>query len=314
VISIVEDIKYKLLAQPTTQYFINGAPGSGKSFALAQLAQNFSEHIPGSIVFGPFAFDLNETMEYSNWLVQQFFNACFIDELSDIENNPEILQNVATTWAWLNDTVYAPNKRFVILLDVKSSDYSSSQSIANFFSALRSLESTNYKRNYNLHHILTGYWDHVSLEDHYRNANVSFPYTVGHNYKHWNGLDLKDVIEFLPQSCSNPVLYGSVIHELTGGHAGIVGEILSSVDKTFNLQNVLNVIDMLAQSGEATKQLLSAWRHLPQIALKLLDQMLIYRNIPLYANSSQNEHYLIASGIASTRQIGETHYLSFKSR
>lgn len=41
--------------------------------------------------------------------------------------------------------------------------------------------------------------------------------------------------------------------------------------------------------------------------------MLLHRNIPLYANSSQFEHYLTVSGIASIKQIGDTHYLSFKS-
>ncbi|MEM6280824.1 MAG: hypothetical protein AAF787_01410 [Chloroflexota bacterium] len=312
-IDILEDIQRNVLTRKTSQYFINGNPGSGKVQIIEELAASASEYIPGCIVFGPIRFDMENPAHYARWIVDQFYDACFVDDDDDLQNDTTILESVAETWGWLSREVHAPNKTFVILMEMQGEQYSASKTLADFFSALRSLDTSQHQRRFNVHHVITGFWDHVSLESYYRSAGVSFPYTVGHNYTYWKGLSADEVINRLPHDWTSRELYGRVLHELTGGNEAIVSEAITCLEPEFRMAAMLNVIDELARDGQAAQQLLATWQQLPASALKMLTRLLLHRNVALSAGKLHQEMHLVALGLASLRNINGQNFLSFQS-
>jgi len=303
--SWTDDIVQKIIAQKTTQYFINGAPGSGKSYALQRLKHDVPEYIAGTIIFGPFHISLASYQPYCQWVIQSFYDASYLDD-----KNPHI-HDIAELWEWLSEEVDAPNKTVILLLDIEGNTTHSPQQMADFFSALRSLDTTNHKRQFKLHHVLTGYWDHVALENHYQTTHISFPYTVGHNYRLWDGLTAEDIKNLIPQESLNRDLYADVLYEITGGHAQMIIEILANIGYEFKLEHLLHSIHTLAQSSITTTQLVAVWKELPQSVIVLLTDLLIHRSLPINANSSLY-HYLLSNGIASFKQIDQQNYLHFK--
>lgn len=309
--NLVEDIGSKIYARQTTQYFINGCPASGKSYALRQLGSGLSTNLPGLVVFGPYILQMNTSNDYCHWIVNQFLQACFLD---DAPEDMTLFQSVADIWDWLSVKIEAQGKKFVVLLDMQADGYPISDQTANFFSALRGLETSDYRRNFELHHILVGYWDHPSLERHYQTINISFPYTIGHNYRHWEGLDVEVVIGLIDSQSNYREIYGRILHELTGGHAGIIQEILQHQGKhDFKLHDVLEIVNNLALSSNTTDRLIKTWRQLPTRSLEVLKQLLIHRNTLVRSSAQQVENHLMTAGLASTKRIGTSQYLYFKS-
>jgi hypothetical protein len=301
---IFHDVLRRIESLATGAYFLNGAPGVGKSYLLKEFERRLPDEVAGCVVFPPYQLTTSEA--FCEWLIIQ----CEKNHLIDAEpQNEYIRQNLDVLWQWLSENiVLTKNQTLVLLVDVGYVRYQPDETIATLFSVMSLLES--HRLNFKLHHIIIGFWNHEALVQHFNATHTTFPYEVGGNYRLFTGVS-EDVLSTLLPDSAYPELHGKLLHEITGGHLGAAAAIALLLEKT-TLQAMLEGVHRIARQHEVTERLLSVWKQLPETALELLEGLLRQRHLRVSTNGNDEEH-LLSAGIARRTVVDKQVYLGFQS-
>jgi hypothetical protein len=301
---LLDDVLRRIEAHATGSYFINGAPGVGKSYLLKEFERQLPDTIPGCVVLPPY--QITTVEDFCEWLIAQCERNHLIDE---VPQNDYLRQNLDVLWQWLSDNVgLMKNQTLVLLLDIGYIHYQPDDSIATLFSVISVLE--NQRLKFKLHHLIVGFWNHEALLKHFNATNATFPYEVGSNYRIFTGVAAAELTPLLPNS-DYPELHGKLLYEITGGHLGAAVAVAQSLKKP-TLQSMLDSVQNIAKQHEVTDRLLSVWKQLPEAALVLLEGLLRHRHLHVAATTHDDEH-LLSAGIARRTVVDKQVYLGFQS-
>lgn len=311
-VELVHRLANLVRAKNSTTFFLNGAPGSGKSYLLSQLAEQLPAEIPHGLMLGPYGVVGPEIAALGNRLMLDCRDAGFLDESPPTDQGWDLVG----AWRWLGKNAHIPpGQSFLVLIDLVEPIQHYLTTCANLFSAVRNLEGTWSRHDVHVFHMCVGYWDPVGLERYFDSVNTSFPYTVGHNYIVRNGLSREEMITLVSQTRQEETtsLHGQVLYELTGGHPAAALEILSQIEPgNLSLSALLLSTHQAAGGGAAGQALLNAWRHLPAESKSVLRTLVVKRRIPATTHPSHLER-LSASGVARVDRVGMSRYLGFRS-
>jgi hypothetical protein len=198
-------------------YFIDGAPGSGKSALLRELAWRLPEQVPRSLALGPYAVQRDEPGKFFREAIRDCRDAGFLDSEPDAESE----RDLAAAWAYFAANAYVgTDHTFLVLVDLGDIGLYDLESFGNLLSHARELEGIWTHRKIRLFHLFAGYWDHQALMRRFRDISTSFPYTLGDNYTVWTGVSPSAMGDIVVQASSVETgwLYTDTVFELTGGH------------------------------------------------------------------------------------------------
>lgn len=293
-------------------FYLNGAPGSGKSYLMEELSKQLPHEIPRSMALGPYVVQQDDIENLEIRVMRDCQMAGFLDELPPVKSETDL----TTAWRWFADNAYiSTDHAFLVLIDLADAGQIDMAALGRLFSQARQLEGAWRERSIRLFHMFVGYWDHVELTRYFRDISTSFPYTVGDNYAVWEGVSCEETIKLVDETLSGEVdpTYGGTIFELTEGHPAAALDILDHVDTNgIRLQTLLSSTHQAAVEGSAGQALLEAWFQLPTDSRSVLKQLMLKQHIPLH---SLRDHWqqLYAAGAVRYHQVGGEHYLSFRS-
>jgi len=256
-----------------TTFFINGSPGSGKSVLLTQLAIVLPQINKRIRIFGPY--ETNSFQSLTLNLTKDMFDSIYLNT----EIPEDISCDLLSTFDWLKNNIHATaNEKIVILVDL---DYKNMDidSIRSWFSSIRSLEDRWEDGPNKILIILTSYWNHNILDNHYREIRLSFPYTLSHNYFLWRGISPQQMDEIVQQQLTingSVVPYGSLIHELTDGHPGAALEIIEQMKtkQEYSISTMIDAVKLVAKNGKTAKNFVNLWKDLSQKNLSIICHLL----------------------------------------
>jgi hypothetical protein len=202
-----------------------------------------------------------------------------------------------------------------VLVDLPNTWEDGPAVFGNLLSSARHLEGVWKHAELRISHIFAGFWDHTHLEEHYRQIQTSFPYTVGHNYDVWSGVEENQMVALLSRSRpgANHELLGRVLHELTGGYPGVTLEILKSIPQPeVNLQTIISMTHAVAQSGAISAAFVQVWKKFPDPVKQVFRELLIKRQIATLLPQRTIEQLAVA-GVIRTKQVNAKRYLVFHS-
>lgn len=299
-----------IISRHVTSFFLNGAPGSGKSYFLSVLTRQLPLIVPRTCILGPYILSRGQLQRLTANVLRDCVAASLLDE-DAVETLP--IADYAEFWRQTAPHISVGKiQELVILIDVEGEYLGRSvEEISVLFSAIRALESAPELRGIRLHHIVTGCWDHAAFEAHYEHANVSFPYTVGMNYAIWDGLDEDDIRQLLGTNKERH--FSRLLHELTGGHAAIAQQIIHQIGSRYpSFTSLIQITDSLSGDSPVTEQLLNLWKTLPEGAISFIEHLLLRRYIPV-AKAEKYYTLLRVCGIARVKDVEPTSYIAFRS-
>ena len=308
---VVRQIQRVQQASPTSSFFVNGPPGSGKSWLLAQVADRLAQGRPRPLSLGPFAVQQDQTTDLSARIIEECqaygFLACGMV-------CPK-LDNLCDTWDWLAVHGHFSQQRFLLLLDVQGDGYGGRiKSLGNLFSDLRALEGTWRQSQLHVFSVVTATWSEGELQAHCNHYNISFPYTPAHNQIGWLGIPC-EAFETLAITLRPDLtrIQGRVLHELCGGHPAIAQELLSQVPQgEATVRRLLACIRQWAGTEEAVARYFPVLRLLSKPSRALLRKLLEKRYLPAYVWAETKE-VLVAAGVVEECERGGGRYLRIRS-
>lgn len=304
-------LTHQLDTKPANTFFINGAPGTGKSFLLGKLTEELSTELPKVKILGPY----KETTK--NLISYQFLSNLF--DLGYLSEKPDqsVTDNLNSTWFWLKENfIISKRQSFIVLVDIDQISWNDYDSLRIVFSSLRYLEFCWDSREIHFVFVLAGFWDHPGLEDYYESVQLSFPYTVGNNYLKWEGFSCEDFD--LKSQVIDPLLFQkdgffNVIYEIAGGNPKIIVEISRNIDpNALTIRNLLKATTIAATNGSSSNSLLSLLMELPSDSIDVINKVLILRQVPInYVNASIER--LLILDIIKVNLSNQTRYIEIKS-
>lgn len=292
--------------------FVNGAPGTGKSYQLSQLREQPPADIPRCMVLGPYAISWNDVAILGTLVMRDCFDSGFLDTMPD----QHTCATIHDTWDWFsNSGVTNDQQTFVVLIELIECDHPNLPTMTALFSSIRHLGAIWENRHVRLHHLVAGCWDPIALSEWYDRAGVSFPYAPGDNYFVWEGISTRDTqllghTVWLEQA---KPYHTDLLHELTGGHAAAIVEILDRLhNESPSIERILVAAAESAERGDAGQALVNRWKQLTPEALSVLHDLILKRRIIV----SCNQHIvdaLIAMRLVKRQLVGTESYLCFPS-
>lgn len=298
-----------LLSKSAVSFFINGGPGTGKSYLASELAKDIPAAIPGAFIIGP---NVVLASDFDNLPISQM-QACFQAGFLDAVPPEDELRNVADAWIWLDhQNLFSSRQVFVVLVEL-GSDLSLA-SIAELFSRIRHLEAAWNGSGARLLYLVIGSWDVVALTQYYEENGVSFPYTIGRNYMIWKGISSDAMYSLMQREIpSSMPIHGRVLHELCGGNPTVALEILRGLQgQDISVENLLDATRQVATDGETGCRWIEQWTQLTSDA-KAIVKELLHQRCTTNSCSSEPVNQLVALGIVKQRRIGTERYLLFRS-
>ncbi len=298
-----------------TSFFINGVPGSGKTHLLQTLTDRLPEHLPKSMAFGPYHLESASSSVLFAQLLGDLRDACVIDA-----GNGEIPEamDVASGLLWLKECqLLDVQKNVVVFVDIgRSGIQEPIDCIGALFSNLRYIEGKwDYSRP-RIHFILAGQWNHFALATHFDRIQTSYPYTLAHNYVIWSGISIPETELLIKQQRPGeemPDYLVTALHEITGGHAGAIIDILSLMQKgPLSLQGMLVATQQAAASGAASAHLVDSWRAISLSARPLFEQLVSRRHLCVGPADVGSEE-LVVMGIARSEKLAGQSFLALSS-
>lgn len=292
--------------------FVNGAPGSGKSHLLSRLGVHPPTDLPRCMVLGPYSAAWCDVANLGRLILQDCYDSRFLDELPDKESP----QTIHDTWHWFDHHGNINRQQtFLVLIDLVEGDRTDWSVITGLFSSIRYLGAAWENTNIRLHHMVTGCWDPALLSAWYEDTGVSFPYTPGDNYFVWSGITPEDTRLLAQETWPKQVTHYqvSLLHELTGGHAAAMVEILDHLrhDRP-SIEGLLRATTVSATHGAVGQALVHQWKQLPSQAKRLLHELILKRRIQI-SGDQRIDDALIAIGLVRLESIGPRSYLRFPS-
>lgn len=314
--ALVHQLISLIQAKTATTFFLNGAPGSGKSHLLRELAERLPAEISHSVVLGPYQISAANAGELSELILQDCQKASFVD--SPLPTNGELngRLNLADAWQWLGRNAHVRRgQTFLILIDLQAETLFQLDKISTLFSAARYLEGTWSQPGVRLFHMFAGYWDHPALEDHFRDTHMSFPYTVGRNYAVWQGLSAAEMVALVRRTYPKHTnsLHGHILAELAGGHPAAAQDILAQTQATkLSFPALIDATQQAAENGAAGHALLDAWSRLPDESRSVLRNLVLQRHMSTGVPPGYLER-LRTAGAIRLDALGSKNYVSFRS-
>lgn len=305
-------ITQKTDTKQASTYFVNGVPGSGKSTLLRQTAEKLPKYVPNANVLGPYFVDSHYA--FTNGIIRDCQDYSFIDQSAP----DEILGDMVSTWRWLQKNIKTPrNQTLAVFVDF---DYSQSQQIETlqpWMSGLRSLEQS-WAEPYlaRLIVVFSSYWNPAELSKWYTMSGFSFPYTSQYNYYVSPGISA-DMVQslvqrFFPKS-TDYLPFDRLLHEITNGHPGAIVELLSHMTvETLTVPGIIATVQKIAQTSQTTQQLLQIWQRLSPHALTIVQDVLLFKQIPVKACTSHLET-LQTAGLVRLHPLGKEKYVRLYS-
>jgi hypothetical protein len=185
-------------------------------------------------------------------------------------------------------------------------------SLRSWFSSIRALEDRWEDAPARLLIVLAGYWNHNLLDAYYRNIRLSFPYTISHNYFHWYGISIAQMVDLVQQyfpGSQEVIPYGALLHEVTGGHPGAAVEIAEIISKkqVLSIPTLFSAVKQVACKGKVTAELIHIWIQLPTETKLLLEQILL--GYPIRTNTQrQNWDSLCTAGLTKEVIVARIYY------
>ena len=312
---LTSDLIHQLVKQIGSKrantFFLNGPPGSGKSFLLNQLAQELPNVISHVQAFGPYR--VSAFNDLNTKLVDDFKDFAYVQD----QPQRDVLLDLVSTWNWLKHNLQASSRlTLVVLIDLDYQNMVDLDIWRSWFSSIRYLEDVWEDGPTHLLVLLSGYWQHNTLETFYQDINLSFPYTVGKNYFIWSGISVEQTEKLVTKrfpDTSSATLFGSLLHEITDGHPGAVQDILESVkDSSLSSNAIMSSAKQAARDGGYASRLVEIWVSLPEIARSAIGDLLLFRQIPTNVASPYLD-YLRTAGIVKLEKIGEQYYAVSRS-
>jgi hypothetical protein len=308
---IANYILRQLDSKAASTFFVNGAPGTGKSFLLYKLSEELPKKLRHLKVLGPFK--VNQPDSLGMQILNELAELCYLENVP----GPEITNDLNSTWHWLKDR-WQPNARqaFVILIDMEGVEWDNYDELRVFLSSMRYLEHLWDTGPARLAILAAGFWDHPGLEIYYaEELKLSFPYTVSQNYIVWEGLPLNSSQELLGNvSLAGPiqVIYGKLLHEIAGGNPKIMHDILDKLRPGIpSVDSLLTAVREAASSGNVGQAMLKIWKKLPPTSMKAIEELLLLRQVPVKSLSPNLERLWVA-GILSERMILNQRYVTLR--
>lgn len=280
---IINRLRTQLDTKLATTMFINGATGTGKSFLQQRLATDIPTRITRSKIFGPYK------VHSADALGRQLFRD--LRDLGYITSVPsaDLASDLAGIWRWLKDNVQAPNRSiFIILIDLDGVGWNDYDELRVWFSSIRSLEHFWDSGPINLAVLITGFWDHPGLKIFYEQSQFSFPYTSGKNYILWEEIPISCSMELIsahlngPASSPTQIMFGRLLYEICSGNPSVMKEILQSIEPgNISVDALLKSAQQAASNGSVGQALLMNWKQLTPDSIKLIDELLLLRQIPV---------------------------------
>lgn len=292
--------------------FLNGPVGSGKSYLLRDLALQVVRSPFRVQVIGPFEVADKSLDDLGFHILVECHQSGFLD--GPESSMPRL--SFVDSWKWLEANAHVNGEqKFVVLMDLSSSVQSDVRAIGNVFSQMRLVEGVWDCRSIQPHLVATGGWDHVQLQSHFNDLNVSFPYTAGYNYVVWNGVSAEEMVKIIAGSKQHAdfEILGKTLHELVGGHPGAARDVIQhAMSKPMSLRTLLAAVQAAASDGDQSRRFLQQWQKLPANAQTLLSELVLRRHF-VVSSSSESVDSLVISGSARTYRIGHRTILGFAS-
>jgi hypothetical protein len=298
----------------TTTFYLNGAPGSGKTHFLQTLAAQLPTQLANTQTLGPYSLSLRE-----QWTRELHERVLFdLHEMGYLEAQPSVPDpdNWADLWLWIASNGHFKNgQSFAVLVDVSSDGFDDLDPLADLFSGGRRLEGAWQDQRLGVHTVYAGCWAERVLEEHYRTISISFPYSHGRNSSTWSGITVEELVHLVLARRSQEArpIHGQTLFELTGGHPGAALEILELIPSgSLGLSRLLSETETAAARGITAARLLAIWRRLPPESLCLVREMVL-RGRLLATQSQYAVDALVAAALAQVRGEGNQAYIGFRS-
>lgn len=299
---VIDRIARQLETKPASTLFVNGAPGSGKTYLQAELARDLPKEIPRLRVLGPYTAHPGESI--GRHIVGDLYESGYLQEPAEAD----VTEDVNSTWRWLKGRLVVSSRQaFAVLIDLEQVGWVDHESLRVWFSSTRYLEHLWDAEPPRLVVLITSSWDHTGLEEYYGQIGLSFPYTSGRNYMVWEGISARACEQMLTldQHADMPsrAIHGRLLHEVAGGHPGAIKDILAEVDlRSLSVQSVLSATHKAAQEGPAARGLLEVWKELPTDSLLAIERLLAVRQMPTRMLATQMDR-LRAAGIVVQSEV-----------
>lgn len=298
-----------LLSKPAVSFYLNGGPGSGKSYLLETLVEQIPSEISGAFVIGPTKVTQANIENLAVSQMQTCLEASFIESLP----SQGIMKNTASAWRWFGEHAEIPSRQiFIVLVDLDAA--LDLPSVANLLSNARYLEQAWSASGAYILYLIAGSWDTVALAAYCERVGLSFPYTEGHNYRIWEGVDSDTMIALAqranPKSMS---VHGRVLFELSNGNPALALEMLEEIDgNSLSIKKLLDTTYTVAKSGLMEHRWLAQWAKLLPKGQEIVRQLL-YKRYVMDPGSRPYVDQLLTLGIVKRREVGEQRYLGFSS-
>ena len=92
------------------------------------------------------------------------------------------------------------------MIRLDDNDFSQYEELRTWFSSLRYMEHYWNNKKVRLLLVVAGHWNHVALENYYREIQLSFPYTTSTNYIIWTRITEEETVELVKQQLHVSVL------------------------------------------------------------------------------------------------------------
>lgn len=308
---VVRQIQRVQQASPTSAFFINGPPGSGKSWLLAQITSPLAQGRPRPLALGPYAVHLDDSGGLGVCILEECQAYGFLG--TDVVR-PK-LESLYETWHWLADHGHFSQQRILLLLDVEGDGYGSRvKSLGDLFSDLRALEGTWRESHLHVFSVVAATWSEGELQAHCNRYNISFPYTPAYNQIGWLGIPcaaFQTLVATLRPDMSR--IQARVLHELCGGHPAIARELLAPIPKgEVAIRHLLERIQEWAGAEETAGRFVPILHTVSRPSREILRRLLEKRYLPAQVWPEAKEP-LVTAGVVEECERGGSRYLRMRS-
>jgi GTPase SAR1 family protein len=299
----------QLRSKFVSSYFINGTPGSGKTSLLIKFASELPDYVSNIQTLGPYSASKENVISRIN---SDLYEYGYLDATPQDDTSIDWYGN----WVWLRDNLkVSKGQTFLVLIRLGDENYSAYEELRAWFSSIRYMEHYWSNQNVRLLIVVAGYWDHIGLEEYYKNIQLSFPYTVSTNYCIWKRISLDDTIALSQKTFIEPEIskwLGKLLHEITDGYAGAIVDILNNLDPNDpTTRNLFSAVKRAAQSGYYGEALVHSWLSLPDNAILLVKELLLFKQLP---DEKRNKFELLeVAGIIDYRDVFGQYFAHIRS-
>ena len=302
----------RLLSSPVASYFINGAPGSGKTHLIKKISEDLPKWIAPLSVLGPYP--VSDIAEFNQMILTELHQMGFMEK----NWNDDTASDFYSTWNWINGNA-ARNlpKHVVVLMELNFDAVKDIDHVVFWFSNIRYLQHFWDGGNTNILFLISGLWNHGGLQKYYNTKQLSFPYTEGVNYLVWKGIGLEDTAKMVEDRFDRPSLskpFSALVFEITAGHPGAIVDILNVMGKEgLKFASLEIAADKASKEGRYAAKMVDVWRKMPNDVFEIMESLIKMQPLAKTANPESLE-LMHTAGMIDFSTIFRKRYIKLGSR